>query len=185
MEPIELTLFTRYKNNRPIDVDAPPLAWVLKMPRAFLKFEIGNPDAVHMAGPNCCDHFINLEAVYDPESRNLLPATIASPELRRQSAVGISLANRSQLLEIISGDHCIKEDDFKSFMQQRGNNIDWRRNCDPKAFRCRVYTHLDGWSADFSVPRKFYAESDLFCRVVRDFLKASTIRRDDLGRFGG
>ena len=46
MEPYELVLRTRLKNRKPIPEDAAPLEWRLRVPRAFFRSEIGQPEAV-------------------------------------------------------------------------------------------------------------------------------------------
>lgn len=177
--PIELMLLTRYKGIKPIAEDAPPLAWTLTMPRAYLKSEIGSAGSVYKYSTDCCDHFINLDAVYDPVSKVLSPAILASHEAWVQGAVVISLTNIGQLQEITSGNYCVRGDDFKAFMEQRGNHIDWRRACDPTAQLCRLHTHLDGWRIDLAVSRNFYKAPQDICAATLEFLNIKTTKRDD------
>jgi len=49
--------------------------------------------------------------------------------------------------------------------------------------RCRLYTHIDGWSVEISVARKFYDEPETtqqFCEVTKEFLQSMTVSRDSL-----
>jgi hypothetical protein len=178
MEPYDLALFTRYKGSKPIAKDAPPLEWRLRMPRAFLRSEIGNADAVHMSSTDCCDHFIHLETVLDPDGKTLSPAIVAPYELRRKRVIGMSLANIGTPAEIASGNNCVTGDEFKGFMEKRGSTIDWRRACDPSNQRCEVFTHLDGWRVVLTPARELYSEPQRICDVARSFLDEHTINRD-------
>ena len=178
MEPHELTLFTSYKGQKPLPKDAPPLEWRLRLPRAFLRSEIGEADDVYYTTFDCCDHFIHLNALLEPDGVTLSPAILAPYDQRRKRGVAIALANIGQIAEITSGDNCVTGDDFKSFMEQRGNTIDWRRTCDPRDQRCAIYTHLDGWYVVLAVARDLYSEPRKLCEIARSFLVKHTVKRD-------
>ena len=139
---------------------------------------MGNYEAVYRSTNDCCDHFIHLNAVLEPDGETLSPATRATPEARKNRGVAIDLANNPQLSEITSGDYCVTGDEFKKFMTDRGDKRDWRRACDPLHARCRIYTHVEGWSVELSVHRSLYPESQKLCKITKYFLKTHTISMD-------
>lgn len=175
MDLAEYALLSSYKNLKALPKDAPPIAWQLKLPEAYLLRETGSPDCVYV--PSKCSYFLNFLTVIDRSSGTLSPASLAPPDIQIRNAVGISLENGPQAAEISSGNHCIRADDYEAFMKSKGGRaFDWR--CQPTVQRCRIHTHLDGWPISISVPRNLYEKPEEICTAMKQFLDEHTKHRD-------
>ena len=175
MELAEYALLSSYKNRKPLPKDAPPIAWRLKLPEAYLRSQSGDPDCIYV--PSVCTYRLNFDTVFDRSSGNLSPATLAPQDVRIRNTVSISVDNVPQAAEISSGNHCIRKDDYEAFIRSKGGRaFDWR--CQPTLQRCSIYTHLNGWSISISVPRNLYENPEEICRAVKRFLDKHTTHRD-------
>ena len=174
MDLAEYALLSRYKNQKPLPKDAPPIAWRLELPEAYLRSQSGDPDCID---PIRCGYFLNFETVIDRGNGTLSPATLAPQDIRIRNTVIISLENGPQAAEISSCNHCIRADDYEAFMKSMGGHaFDW--SCQPTLQRCRIHTHLDGWPISISVPRNLYERPEEICRAVTRFLDKHTTHRD-------
>ncbi len=179
MEPIDLSLKSNMRGYKYLSEGSEPLEWHLRLPRAYLRLAIGSNDSVLGTGKNnCCEHFIHFYAVYDEQSGLLTPATLSTPEQRSTTGIDVSIDNQLGVSELIPKQNCIRSDDLVEFVKSRGGYLNDGFSCPTGSLLCKIYTHVDGWNAEYRVPLKFYAQPEKICTAVRKFVDQYTVKRD-------
>lgn len=179
MEPIDLSLKSNIRGRKYLPEGAEPIEWDLRLPRAFVRLEIGSNDNILGTGKNnCCEHFVHFYAVYDEQSGALTPATLSTPEQRRDMGMDISIDNHQARSELVPEENCIRTDDLVAFVRRRNGIINDDRSCPKGSVFCSIYSHVDGWNTEYRVPIKLYEQAGKVCSASRKFLDQYTVKRD-------
>jgi hypothetical protein len=180
MEPYELNFATQVLHNELLQKNIPPLEWRLKIPRAFL-VDLGGKNGLPNRGHEARNFFrADFHAVVFPDNSGLSPAVFEIDNKPIKQFVAINIYNSSADPNIVSFDACLTNDNYKKFMESHGAKEEHDRRCLPQESRCDIYSHLDGWYVQMTVTRDLYANPESVCRVVKTFLNAHTVHRDDL-----
>jgi hypothetical protein len=180
MEPYELDFVNGFHKGELLPKDGPQLEWRLSVPRAFL-IDLGGKNGISQRGLESPNFFrADMHAVILPDNSGLSPAFLEVNSKPIKRFVAINIYNQSADPNLWTTDACLPDDNYKKFMELHGAKDEHDRRCLPQESSCDIYSHLDGWYVQMTVTRDLYANPESVCRVVKTFLNAHTVHRDDL-----
>jgi hypothetical protein len=142
--------------------------WELKIPEEYLKFVLGDMNNI---GPSEFSSMFIFGKVEDLVSSPVL----TSAKDQYQPAISFGhLENRLANPKVIEFGGCLSTLESTPGLLE-GAHL---RTCDTP--NCQIYDHIDGWSVDYSVPRKNALDPVPVCNAFRQFLNTYTINRDNV-----
>lgn len=178
MEPIDLSLKSDMRGSTYLPEGAEPIEWHLRLPRAYLRFEVGTNESVYDRKNKCCSHNIVFRVVYNEKTDSFQPATLSTVEEQRDSGMDILIQNSMAMPELVPQKNCVRSDDMTEFIRAKGQDTSVSFMCPRKDGPCTIYSHVDGWNAEYRVPLKLYAQPEKVCTAVRKLLDQYTVKRD-------
>jgi len=136
--------------------------WKLALPRAFVDSEFGDPDDLKKT------YSVNLNAVFNPNTLEITPATLSKRQVFLDEGVIIDLRNsgtRSKKNKCINDEQYF-EDDF--------------HKCKSHHLKCRINTNYMGLTVKIQMVKKYFYKPQKICDAVVAFLENKTINIDDL-----
>jgi len=152
--------------------------WRMDIPNAYIYKHFGlNGVPGRTPSGKINQYGISLDTIIDPETMTL------KPHPNRNSgggeyAISIRLRNGGGRRKYEGSNRCLKPEEIDILM---GRDKPTLPPCTSK--RCRLYTHVDGWSIEMSVLRKFYDNPETtqqFCEATKELLQSFTVSRDSL-----
>lgn len=184
LEPYEIALRSRHLNYKKLPDDAPPVEWIIKLPRAFVVKEFGSNGVASDGGKKGTFYSVNIYGVASKDRKTAEPATLAYNKAVERDFIGITLENSGREPEIRKKNLCITQVDL-SVMTATTNGTDEPyipKLCGKGNPRCLIETHYQGWSMRILVAQdsEWYRNPTQACTFAKDFLKQHTIKIDAL-----
>jgi hypothetical protein len=181
LEPYEIALRAQEVNYKPLRKDAPPVEWIIKIPRAFVVKEFGiNGDPYNSDGEGSF-YSVYLDGVIGKDKTAITPAVLASNKSVKNSFMRIKLENTVSLREIFDSDLCIDQDDLNEMIKKAGGSgpVAPFTYCGTK---CTIETHYRGWEMRITVAKdsEWHRNPQQACTIAKDFLIRNTVKIDAL-----
>jgi hypothetical protein len=157
---VEITLLYSKKPN-----NQSPLQWNLRIPHRFVNSVVGD---LRNIGPKGFAS-LNLNGRIEPVTGAFLSASGND----RYGADAIYLHLDNQTTARLKQIPCLSSANDSIELQKADLRV-----CETK--NCSIYDVIDGWNAQYIVPRYLALDPEPLCKTFRTFLNSHTIKRDNI-----